>query len=201
MEVILMKLLGKYHKITAMLNSTFRYAIGSALIAAFLLIIPLVAKLITDDMQWSVSDFAAAWILLFIAFFIYKLVSGRVTNFEYRAAVGLAVGTGLFLVWSNLAVGLIGSEDNPANWMYAGVLGIGFLGAIIARLQPKGMMRVLFTMVLAHLLITAIALIARMDLAPESSIVEIVGVNGFFAVLWSGSALLFRNAAREKVKS
>ncbi|MFA7227638.1 MAG: hypothetical protein WC061_01280 [Melioribacteraceae bacterium] len=195
-----MKLLGKYYKMTEMLSSTFRYAIGAALTAAFLLIIPLLAELITDEMDWSVSDFIAAWILLFTSFFIYKLVSGKVRNFEYRAAVAVAVGTGLFLVWSNLAVGLIGNEDNSANLMYIGVLAVGFLGAIIARLQPKGMTRVLFAMAFAHLLITVIALILRLDLAPESSIIEILGVNGFFAVLWSGSALLFRNAARDEAK-
>jgi hypothetical protein len=40
---------------------------------------------------------------------------------------GLAVGTALFLVWSNLAVGLIGSENNPANMMYLGVLAVFLL--------------------------------------------------------------------------
>ena len=53
-------------------------------------------------------------------------------------------------------------------------------------------------MALSHALIAAIALIARLDIAPESSVVEILGVNGFFAVLWVGSALLFWNAAQEQ---
>jgi hypothetical protein len=55
---------------------------------------------------------------------------------------------------------------------------------------------VLFAMAFSHVLIVVIALLARLDLSPESSVVEILGVNGFFAVLWTGSALLFRNAAR-----
>jgi predicted membrane channel-forming protein YqfA (hemolysin III family) len=193
-----LKLFGRNYKTTKELKPALRHTIIAALAAACLLIVPLLAELLTDEMDWTVSDFIAAWMLLFISFFIYRLVSGRVQKFEYRAAAGLAVGTGLFLVWSNLAVGLIGNEDNPANWMYMGVLGIGFLGSIISRLQPRGMMRVLFAMTLAHLLITVIALIARLDLAPESSVIEIIGVNGFFAVLWSGSALLFRNASIEK---
>jgi hypothetical protein len=39
----------------------------------------------------------------------------------------------MFLVWMNLAVGIIGSEDNPANLMFGGVLALGILGAFIAR--------------------------------------------------------------------
>ncbi|OGU70034.1 MAG: hypothetical protein A2499_08140 [Stygiobacter sp. RIFOXYC12_FULL_38_8] len=159
---------------------------------------PLTAMLLTDEMKWSPFDFIAAWILFFSAGLTYKLIARKMENKTYKAAVGLAAATALFLVWSNLAVGLIGNEDNPANWMYIGVLAIGFLGSIIARLQPKGMAKVLFIMALSHALIAAIALIARLDIAPESSVVEILGVNGFFAVLWVGSALLFWNAAQEQ---
>jgi hypothetical protein len=32
---------------------------------------------------------------------------------------------GLLLVWVTGAVGIIGSEDNPANSLYIGVLGVG----------------------------------------------------------------------------
>ena len=32
----------------------------------------------------------------------------------YRAAVGLALGAAFILVWANLAVGIIGSEDNAS---------------------------------------------------------------------------------------
>jgi hypothetical protein len=175
------------------------YAIGTALIAAFLLLVPLFAKLITDEMAWDFFDFVAAWTLLFGAGFTYRMVAKKMGNsIMYRAAVGVAVATALFLVWANLAVGLIGSEDNPANGMYMVVLAIGFLGAIITRLQPRGMSRVLFIMAFAHGIITVIALITRLHLSPESSVIEIIGVNGFFAVLWSASALLFRNVNKEQ---
>ncbi|MHB8931216.1 MAG: hypothetical protein ACYC5R_11535 [Melioribacteraceae bacterium] len=174
-------------------NTIIQYVFGVALLAAVLLLLPLLAMLITKEVDWSLFDFVAAWILMFSAGFTYRMVARKMNNIMYKAAVGVAVGTSLLLVWSNLAVGLIGSEDNPANWMYVGVLAIGFLGAIITRLQPKGMYRVLFSMAFAHALIAVIALIARLDMSAESSAIEILGVNGFFAVLWIGSALLFRN--------
>lgn len=41
----------------------------------------------------------------------------------------------------NGAVGIVGSEDNPANLMYGGVLAVGIVGAVIARFRAEGMAR------------------------------------------------------------
>ena len=98
----------------------------------------------------------------------------------------------------NLTVGLMVTEDNPTNLMYGGVLAVGIIGAIIARFQPHGMARALFATALAQALVAVIALIAGMHQAPYSSVGEILGLNGFFVVLFLGSAWLFRNAARER---
>ena len=49
---------------------------------------------------------------------------------------------------------------------------------------------------IAQGLVAAAALVAGLHRAPESSVPEILAVNGFFVVLWVGSALLFRRAAR-----
>lgn len=193
-----MKLQNEFLNLIKQSGSVTKIAINTALIAATMLLVPLTAMLITDEMNWSFFDFVAAWILLFGAGFTYRMIARMMSNIKYRAAVGLAVATALFLVWSNLAVGLIGSEDNPANLMYMGVLAIGFLGSIIAKLKPKGMSLVLFSMAFSHIIITVIAMIVRVELLPESSVIEILAVNGFFAVLWSGSALLFRNGAQEQ---
>lgn len=193
-----MNTLKEFYKNIKSPSTIFQYVIGTAIGAAMLLIIPLTAKLFLEGFEWSGADFFAAWILFFSAGLTYRLVAGRIKNNMYRAAVGLAVFTGLFLIWSNLAVGLIGSEDNPANLMYLGVTAIGFFGAIISKFQPKKMAFVLFSLAFAHAVITGAAIIARLDLAPESSAVEILGVNGFFAVLWIGSGLLFLNASNDQ---
>jgi hypothetical protein len=111
-------------------------------------------------------------------------------------AVGLALAAVFILVWVNLAVGVIGSEDNPANLMHGGVLAIGFLGAIIAELRPQGMARTLFAMALAQALIAVIALIFGLG-APWNGPGQILALNGFFVTLFVGSALLFRSAAWE----
>src|ERR687893_678489 len=49
--------------------------------------------------------------------------------------------TDFILVWMNLAVGVIGSEDDPLNLMYGGVLAVGIIGAVVARFQPDAMAR------------------------------------------------------------
>ncbi len=177
-------------------TTIFQCFISASLVAAFLLLVPLFAEMFLEGMDWGLFDFVAAWILLFGAGFTYRLIARKVNNINYKAATGVAVTTALFLVWSNLAVGLIGSEDNAANWMFVGVLALGLLGAIITRFQSKGMSKVLFSMALAHLLISIVALLAGLHLIPQSSIGKILGVNGFFAFLWIASGLLYRNAAK-----
>jgi len=53
------------------------------------------------------------------------------SDFSCRLAAGLALVAALLILWFNLAAGLIGIEDDdPANLLYVGVLGIGFVGAV-----------------------------------------------------------------------
>lgn len=180
-------------------NSTvYRYVVGVALATAFLLLVPLVAMQFTDEVVWSPADFAVAGVLLFGAGVTYALAARKARALAYRTAVGTAVGAALFLVWANLAVGIIGSEENPANLMYIGVLAVWIIGAVLTRFQPHGMSRVLLATALAQALVAVIALIAGMHDEPGSSVVEILMVNGFFVVLFAGSAWLFWFAARER---
>jgi hypothetical protein len=81
--------------------------------------------------------------------------------------------------------------------MYFGVLGVGIIGAAIARLRPLGMARTMLAMALAQALVATIALIAQLGL-PYSGPLELIGLNGFFVVLFAGSAWLFQHAAREQ---
>lgn len=113
----------------------------------------------------------------------------------YRAAIGLALAAVFILVWLSLGVGIIGRDGDPANLMYFGVLAVGIIGAIIARLQPHGMARALIATALAQALVAAIALIAGLGL-PWSGPVEILLLNGFFVALFTGAAWLFRRATR-----
>jgi hypothetical protein len=72
------------------------------------------------------------------------------------------------LVWTNLAVGIIGEPDELANLMYVGVLAVGILGAITARFRPAGMARALLATALVQALVAGIALIAGEHQAPAA---------------------------------
>jgi peptidoglycan/LPS O-acetylase OafA/YrhL len=149
----------------------------------------------TDEVNWDVADFALFGALLIGVGVSYELAVRTTGDNAYRAAVGVALAAAFILVWVNGAVGIIGSEDNPANLMYGGVLAVGIIGAIIARFQPHGMARALFATALAQALVAVIALIAGLG-SPWSGPLEIVALNGFFVALFVGSALLFQRAAR-----
>ena len=121
-----------------------------------------------------------------------RIESGK----AHRLALGGALATALLLVWVIGAVGLIGVEGDPFDFMYGGVLAVGAVGAIIARIRPRGMARALVATALAQVLVTVIALMVGKQHSPVSSVVEILGLNSFFIALWLVSARLFRRAAR-----
>jgi hypothetical protein len=171
-----------------------------AAVVALILLIPLVAMQFSDEWNWDLFDFVFAGTLLFGAALTYELTSKKGGTTAYRAAVGVAVATALVLVWVNAAVGIIG-DDESFNLMYLGVLAIGFIGALIARLQPLGMARALFAVAIAQMLVPAIVLAIpnlRGALWEPPGPVGVFVLNAFFATLWIGSAWLFQKAARER---
>ena len=179
-------------------NRTFYQSLAPlALATAFLLLIPLVAMQFTDEVVWTLSDFIFAGTLLFGTGLTYKLITWKSEQLAYKIAIGFALFTGLFLIWTNLAVGIIGSEANPINQWYFGVILAGILGGIISRFKSQGMAYTMFAMALALVIITGIVLIGGFYQTPPSTVLHILGVNGFFVGLFCGSGLLFRNAARQ----
>ena len=171
------------------------------LATAFVLLLPLLAMQITDEVVWSLADFAVAAVLLVGTGLMYELVARKGDSVAYRAAVGVALAAALLLVWLILAVGVLGVEGDPADLMYIGALAVGIIGAVIARFQPRGMARALFATALAQALVTVIALIAGKHRALISSVFQILGLNGLFIALFVGSALLFWHAARGQTRA
>jgi len=179
---------------------TFTESIGRvALGTALLLLIPLTAKLFVAGMAWSLFDFVAAGVLLFGAGLTFVLIARLSDNTAYRLAVAVGVAAGLLLVWANLAVGLVGSEDNPANLLYGGVLAVALLGAIGARFRPLGMSRAMFGAALTYVVVTAIALFVwkpSADAAEHSvGLMNVLVANAAFAALWVAAGWLFRRAS------
>lgn len=126
----------------------------------------------------------------------YKLMTKKMSR-AYRFAVGVALAAVFLLVWMNAAVGGILGDD-PANMMYFGVLLVGFIGAIIARLEPPGMSRALLATAFAMALVPVIALIIGTP-AFANGVPAVLGLHAFFAMLFAGSALLFRRASDHRL--
>ena len=163
--------------------------------AAIMLLAPFVAMQYTDAVAWTAFDFAfLATMLLCIGGTIELTV--RITDDKaFRAAVGVALAAAFFLVWLTGAVGIIGGEDDPANLMYGGVLGLAIAGALIARFRPHGMAYAMMATALAQVLVAAVALIAGMGRGTPKWPWDILVLTGFFVALWALSAALFRESA------
>ncbi len=174
-----------------------RWRIAAWAAAALILLLPLLAMQVTDQVVWDVADFAIFGALLVGVGVTYELVVRKTADTAYRAAVGVALAAAFLLVWVNGAVGIIGSEDNDANLMYGGVLAIGIIGSIFARFQPHGMARALFATALAQALVPVIALIIWNPQVTSwaPGVLGVFGLNTFFVALWVVSALLFRRAS------
>jgi hypothetical protein len=165
-----------------------------ALATALLLLIPLVAMQFTKEVAWTLDDFITAGILLFSSGLTYTLVARLGGSGTYRVAAGVAVVAGLLLIWGNLAVGFIGSEDNPANLLYGAVLAVGLIGAIAARFRPLGMSRAMLAAALTQFLVPFVAMAIW---RPEVNLgmFQVLALNTVFAGLWVVSGWLFRRAS------
>lgn len=161
--------------------------------AAVLLLLPFVAMQFTDQVAWSFLDFVVAGVLVGGVGLLYELALRATPDWAYRAAVALALAAAFLLVWLNLAVGIIGSENNPANLMYAGVLVVGTGGALLARFRPLGMARALVASAVA------LGMVAGVALAVDSVAGAVLTAG--FAAMCLGSAWLFRRGAGEQASA
>ncbi|WP_082538767.1 hypothetical protein [Lysobacter sp. Root494] len=170
-------------------RNRFRPLIWGA--AALLLLLPAVAMQFTGEVNWTGSDFLVMGAMLATACGLYELAVWLSGDTVYRAAFGVAVFTGFLTVWVNLAVGMLGSENNIENLMFAGVLLIAAVGALVANFRPRGMAWAMDAAALAQLLVCVIALVIGFR---ERG----VFLAACFAAPWFASAQLFRKAARDQ---
>lgn len=169
-----------------------------ALLTAVLLLIPLTAMQFTTEVNWTLFDFVVAGCLLFGTGVAYGVVSRKGGTASYRAGAAMALSAALLLTWMNLAVGIIGNENNPVNLLYFGVILVGLMGAVFARLKPRGMATALYVTALAQTLVPFAALLyMRPVFLSYESLLGLLGIfllNTFFVALFLGSAFLFQQS-------
>jgi hypothetical protein len=167
-----------------------------ALVPLAVLLIPLVAMQFTTEVNWTGSDFAIMWVVLSVPTFLYRLlVTRQRASLPYRLGAGLAVVTGFLMTWVNLAVQIIGHE-NPANFLYFGVILIGVIGVGVARFQPAGLAKAAFATAAVTFVVPVIAFFAwPTDFSP--GVPQVFMLNSGFVLLFAGAGLLFRQAASQ----
>ena len=163
--------------------------------AVGLLAIPFVAMQFTREVNWTASDFVFAGVVIGGTGLLFELLIRRSNRRAYRLGGAMALLATFLLVWINAAVGIIGSEDNPANLMFLGVIVVAFAGAALARLRPAGMARAMAVAAAAELAVGLVALVFGLGANEPPGEFGVQMLNGFFLALWLGSAWLFRKAA------
>jgi hypothetical protein len=68
-----------------------------------------IAMLVTGEVHWSLSDFAAAAVLLGIAALSVDAILGRFASPRARIAAVACLVLALATIWAELAVGVFGS--------------------------------------------------------------------------------------------
>jgi Kef-type K+ transport system membrane component KefB len=84
--------------------------IGIILTVVFLLLIPLVAMQFTNEVNWTLSDFVVAAVLLLGTGLVCEFVMRKIKKTNHRIILCGVIMVALLLIWIELAVGLFGTE-------------------------------------------------------------------------------------------
>src|SRR5215467_12231036 len=160
-----------------------------ALGALAVLMVPLVASQFVKDWNWPVGAFVRVYVLFFGTGMVFALVARRMGAWSYKAGVGVALVAGFALGWSNMVH--VADSGNPANLVYYSVLGVGAVGALLARLEARGLARTLFAMAAT---LAVIAVILPSGEPPYLARNMAIG-HGVLVALFAAAGLLFRRAS------
>jgi hypothetical protein len=81
-----------------------RVFIWIALATGLILLVPLLAMQFTDEVVWTLLDFATVGALLFCAGLVFVLAARK--THKYRAIIALVVAVAVLYIWAELAVGI-----------------------------------------------------------------------------------------------
>jgi hypothetical protein len=159
--------------------------------AVALVLSPLVAMQFTREVNWDETDFVFAAVIFGIVGGLIELAVRLSSNWYFQFGAMFAVLAGFMIVWSNLAVGMIGNEDNPVNLWFGAVLLIAICGAIFSRVHTATMVIATLAAGLAQAAIGLFAGVLGSDIR-----------GGIFTIILSGawaiSGALFYAANRSR---
>lgn len=120
-------------------------------------------------------------------------MTGNSGQIPYWIGVAVAVAAGAVQVWINLAVGIVGSEDNPVNQGFFGVVITAMACAYVARFRAGEMARAMVAVAGVQALLAVM-----LATAPSNArdVMAVLVLSSGFIVLWLISAALFRRSAQ-----
>ncbi len=74
-----------------------------------MLIIPLIAMQLTDEVEWSLFDFIIMGTLLLITGLMGEIIFKKVKKYKHRVILYVVVSITFLLIWAELAVGIFGT--------------------------------------------------------------------------------------------
>ena len=180
-------------------NTTHMSQLGTTMLrvalgALAVLMAPVVASQVVEGWNWPPRAFVFVYILFFGTGMAYALIARKMGAWSYKAGVGVALVAGFALGWSNMVH--VADSHNPANLWYYSVLAVGVVGALLARLDARGLARTLFAMA-ATLALIAVTLPSG---APPYMARNMAIGHGVFVALFTASGLLFRHASLAGLK-
>ena len=164
----------------------WRIALWSGAVLA--LATPWLMMRFTGQGAWTAFDFVVFGVMVGVVCIGLELAMRLSNRWTYRLAATMSVLGGFLMVWANLAVGIIGNEENPQNLMFYVVLLIGVLGALITRFSAQGLMWTLRLMAAAQLAVFLIAAAFDWALLPVFTI--------FYFSLWLIAGELFKRSTQ-----
>lgn len=154
-----------------------------------LMLSPAIAMQFTDAVQWTAGDFLFAGLMFGSVGLAFELAARSNPTASYRAGMAVVLAAGFLTIWINLAVGIVGNEDNPVNALFFLVPLAVLVGAAAGAFRPQGMARAA-----AFAATVQIGVMLYIWLTDQGFP---IGVTIFFGTLYLVAAALFRQGARQ----
>lgn len=165
-------------------------------VAALIVLAPLVAMGVTDEVRWGIEDFAFAVLLLGLVGTGLELAMRLGPSPLYRAGAAVALGTALVMLWINAAVSIVGGDGSPAGPLFLAVPAVAMLGAALARLKPAGMARAMVGTAVAQFAVPVAAQLAGLGVSGSADLAKVAVLTAGFCAMWLAAAWMFARAAR-----
>ncbi|HEV2815990.1 MAG TPA: hypothetical protein VGW40_02015 [Allosphingosinicella sp.] len=122
---------------------------------------------------------------------------GKAGRNFHRIGAAVALAAAVLEIWINLAVGIVGREDNPVNQGFYLVVATAAACAFTARLRAGAMGRAMLAVAAVQALL-ALAVATAPSTARDEPMgaAGVLALSGGFVALWLLSAALFHRSAR-----